>query len=597
MPATYTDRLDGLTTSVAVKAPCRVATTTAITLSGTQTVDGVALSVGDRVLVKNQASSIYNGIWLVASGAWSRALDFDGARDAVGGTMIYVSSGSTNSNSWWQVGGTGEVVVGTDAITIAEAIIGDSATASFLQAGTGAVSRTGQNKMRDIVSVKDFGAIGDGVTDDTVAIQAAIDSGAKAVYVPGASYVASSLLMPNVFGFVLFGDGPSSILIQKAGASGALIRWSTAAMVYNEHTVRNIGINGNVGSQHCIDISGAGGVTLDGIYITDVPVGKSGIYVNGTAATYTHDPRLMNIQIYSNTAGHSGIRCGPLTADTAITDFIMNGNFVTSYCIYADINALTTTVSNSHPYNAAINIVKLAGTNNSWSFDNCVLDNATNDLVVIVDSGSLMFTGCFIEAIKSGYSGVNISGSGESIVFVNTRFDGAAGALSCIKGGASAHGILAFGGQIPSVANFTTPFDLAGLRCSARGFGGWAPFGMLYNLSGVTPAVQAQSTTQYLGAAASATEVNAGYLVPKDSKLAQVYISTSAAPAAGQTFTFQARKNGSNIGSSLVFSSGTSSGTLTLGTSFSQFDLLTISSVFSATSGSANIRWCAELIS
>lgn len=447
------------------------------------------------------------------------------------------------------------------------------------------------------VSVLTFGATGNGVTDDTAAIQAAIDSGATSVYIPAGTYLVSSLLMPNVFNFVLYGVGPASKLKQKAGASGALIRWATASVVYNEQTVRDIGITGTNGAQHCIDTSGAGGLTIEGIYITDVPVGKSGIYSNGAAATYNHDNRISNIQIYSNTAGHSGIRLGPLSADTKITDFIMNANFVTSYCLYLDSGAQSTKIADSHPYNAAVNVIYLAGGNTGTEFNGVTADNATNDIVRIVASSVISFSGCRIQAVKSGYSGVNITGVCVGITLINTLFDGAAGALSCVVAGASADAVLAFGGSIPSVGNFTTPFNFSGQECLARGFAGFAPLGLFFQKEGCGSAAQAQATTRYYGCNGGvATEANADLMIAQDSRLVSLAVVVDTTPAAGQTMTFRARKNGVDIGTAIVVNNGGFGGVLTLAESFSQFDRLTISSVFSATSGSATVRWTAEFL-
>lgn len=73
----------------------------------------------------------------------------------------------------------------------------------FKQDASGAVNRDFQDKLKETVSVKDFGAVGDGVTDDTAAIQAALDSGAKKVYVPNGTYkVTDTLLVPRGCQFV-----------------------------------------------------------------------------------------------------------------------------------------------------------------------------------------------------------------------------------------------------------------------------------------------------------------------------------------------------------------------------------------------------------
>ena len=83
----------------------------------------------------------------------------------------------------------------------------------FMQSGTGAVVRTVQNRMRDVISVKDFGAVGNGSTDDTTAVQnainAAISAGGATVFFPQTSngeYLISTKL--SVSGkVVLKGDG------------------------------------------------------------------------------------------------------------------------------------------------------------------------------------------------------------------------------------------------------------------------------------------------------------------------------------------------------------------------------------------------------
>src|SRR5690349_25077436 len=96
-----TDRLDGVNEGIAAKAPVRVATTANITLAAEQSIDSVSVVEGDRVLVKNQTDATENGIYVVSSGVWDRALDFDGNRDIVKGSKVFVNEGSTYQQTMW----------------------------------------------------------------------------------------------------------------------------------------------------------------------------------------------------------------------------------------------------------------------------------------------------------------------------------------------------------------------------------------------------------------------------------------------------------------------------------------------------------------
>lgn len=97
-----------------VKESVRVATTENITLSGAQTIDGVSVVAGDRVLVKNQTTASENGIYVAASGAWSRAEDADEPAELNAGTFVFVEEGTTNSDSGFVVSSNNPVVIGTD---------------------------------------------------------------------------------------------------------------------------------------------------------------------------------------------------------------------------------------------------------------------------------------------------------------------------------------------------------------------------------------------------------------------------------------------------------------------------------------------------
>jgi len=82
------------------KGTVRVATTANITLSGTQTIDGVSVIATERVLVKNQSTASQNGIYVCAAGSWSRATDMDSWSE-VPGAWVTVQEGTTNADTVW----------------------------------------------------------------------------------------------------------------------------------------------------------------------------------------------------------------------------------------------------------------------------------------------------------------------------------------------------------------------------------------------------------------------------------------------------------------------------------------------------------------
>lgn len=107
--ATELNKLDG-------KQSVRVATTAAIAKTALQTIDGVALAAGDRVLVKDQAAPAENGIYVAAAGIWTRAADADQALEVTPGMLVPVEEGAANGDSLWQLATNGPVTIGTTGL-------------------------------------------------------------------------------------------------------------------------------------------------------------------------------------------------------------------------------------------------------------------------------------------------------------------------------------------------------------------------------------------------------------------------------------------------------------------------------------------------
>jgi len=108
-----------------VKNSVRVATTANGTLSSAfannSTVDGVTLATGDRILLKDQSTGSQNGIYTVnASGAPTRATDFDADSEVTGGTFFFVEEGTVNADNGFVMTNDGTVTVGSTALVFTQ---------------------------------------------------------------------------------------------------------------------------------------------------------------------------------------------------------------------------------------------------------------------------------------------------------------------------------------------------------------------------------------------------------------------------------------------------------------------------------------------
>ena len=152
-------------------------------------------------------------------------------------TGVAVPAGSykitgTVTGAFYSFGG---VTVVTGTVTSIQNVLlsysssNGSSLIGTIQSGTGAVARTVASKLNDNINVRDFGAVGDGVADDTAAIQAAITAAGSGgtINIPKGTYNVSATLN-GLINQQILGSGPNETIIQRTGDYGNTLYFSLA---------------------------------------------------------------------------------------------------------------------------------------------------------------------------------------------------------------------------------------------------------------------------------------------------------------------------------------------------------------------------------
>ena len=188
----------------------------------------------------------------------------------------------------------GDVVKFTTVATVASNNT-SSANVSYLPAGSSAVATNVQTKLRESVSVKDFGAKGDGATDDTITIQNAFDAGAT--FFPVGTYIISSALIIPV-GLSIYGESRTGSIIKSSTAGINMIQasYTGAYPTLAENKISNLSFVANAANIVAISYTFASNVDIESCTFFGV---KYSVYMSGGWYNSVLNCRSEGIGIYA----------------------------------------------------------------------------------------------------------------------------------------------------------------------------------------------------------------------------------------------------------------------------------------------------------
>jgi hypothetical protein len=436
--------VDTVAQGLDAKASCVAATTADITLSGAQTIDGVSIVAGNRVLVKNQSLSQNNGIYLCASGSWTRTTDAN-TWDALTSAFTFIEQGTTNADCGFVCTANAGGTLGTTALPWSQ----------FSGAGT-FTAGTGLTLTGSVFSLTTPVAVANGGTGLT-----SLGSGvATFLGTPSSANLAAAVTDETGSGALVFATSPT-LVTPALGTPSALVGTNITGTA-SGLTAGNVTTNANLTGA----ITSVGNATSLGSFssanlasaLTDET--GSGANVFATSPTLVtpilgtpQSGTLSSCTGLPISTGVSGLGTGIATAlavntGSAGAPVLFNGALgtptsgtVTNLTGTASIN-INGTVGATAPSTGAFTTLSATGnttltgtgSGNALSIANTVAGNFSGVITQNLSTGATAFArsgnfnsanGVFLDLTSTGYSGAYLSGgpSGQSAnLFTTANF-------------------------------------------------------------------------------------------------------------------------------------------------------------------------------